>query len=662
MRIGPPKIRHVATAAAVVLVCAGGLWWSSNRDATPANVQTDGQQAHQDGLESVDGRRYARTLDAVPVLRGRYRVSHRTTLNLPDTGHGQRVASTVLQGKLDVGEVPCDTAHRCVVMRLTDTQLQTSQAAAKMGGFAADDDKIANTQWVVDVDRTGRAHGVRVAPGSSAGMQRTVADLSFALQFVRANRGTPAQWSSTEKDTNGSYKAGYERLSNGAVTKRWRASQRWQAKGRADEPFYSATGRARFDIDSGRVAEVTVVRHGSAAVTGAAARASFDGKISLKTEGAGANDWLKAVDIAAWNSYRVVAATEDRRAYVGMYNKLVTALEDSSVRTMTDRMAIGRELTEVIRVDPAAVAAAENEIATGDKAEPVRRTVLEALAGAGTDFAQAAIGRLVSRKMAEDRRNQVLVAAAQIAHPNARLVNSVAGVAVDAKHAERGSRAAMTWGALVRARRGMVGAKTDGGGDSGDDGAKKSPDILVEAKKRLDGASLGTSDQTIPESSVDVEAKANWLEALGNTGDPKAFAPIAAALFHPREAIRIAAANALRFQDPAKAVPVMTKRMLRYDTIHVRRGILHAALWLGPAECEKLVAKALHYDRSPFVRENAAYTIAFWAEQSPGLRRHLVEALKHEDSPTVERTLRNYLEPGRVTPGMTVIPLNGGTP
>lgn len=675
-RSGAPNPRHLVWAAALAAACVLGFWWVSDRAAAPPpEVQAEAGTSASGLHETADGRRFADTLDAVPVLSGRYRIAHRSTLQLPNTRQGPRDANTVLTGQLDVGDGLCPKVDRCLVMRLVDAKLQTSKASAALGAFAATDREDAAAMWVVDIDRIGRVQNVRVAPGVSTGLQRIVADLSYALQFVRANRGRPAGWTASEDDVNGRYLARYKRISDAAVSKRWQDVQHWHPNQPTGEPIFAATGEARFVLASGRVGEVSVVRKGSAAVGGAATRASFDGEISLKTDGPAQNDWLAAVQVTAWLPWRATSVKQDRTAHAAAYGRLVAALEDERASNMTDRMVIGRELTVVLASDPAAVSAAEHEIGAGDKAEPVRRTLLEALAGAGTDLAQAAVARLVGREMPGDRHNQVLVAAAQIARPNAELVGSVAKVAVDPEHDERGSRAAIAWGAMLGTLRqaGIDTARQPGDG--------KQPDFYAEASRRLNGGGLngggphgggldgggldgGEEDDNGPQDGtgkqVDIETQANWLDALGNTRSPKAFALIAAALFHPRAVIRSAAANALRFQDPGKAVPLMTRRMLVYDTIAVRRGILHAALWMGPAECETLVAKALHYDASPAVRENAAFTIASWAEKSPGLRRHLVEALEHEDSPTVERTLRNYLEPGRVPAGMNVTPLAGG--
>jgi hypothetical protein len=323
-----------------------------------------------------------------------------------------------------------------------------------------------------------------------------------------------------------------------------------------------------------------------------------------------------------------------------------------------DRATVADELARKLRIDPALVGEVAGKLRGGVGHDGVELALVEALVRADSAPAQRALTEMAAdAAVARPLRERVLAGGVFVPHPTATFRSDLSSMAYAREDGAFAGMAAITLGAaLQRAARDeaqAAAAAADAARMAAHTQALLHGDTAAgtTAAASAPPAPAAHADDPLagPGASASVGQIRRWITALGNTGLPQARPVLLTALRDPRERLRVAAALALRWQDAALVAAPMAEAMREDDSIHVRDNLLRAARYLGPEHLLTLVRKALFSDRSEWVRSSAAHTMTVWALEAPGLRADLEQALAAEASPKVRETLRNFLEPGRVS-------------
>ncbi|MBT9555861.1 MAG: hypothetical protein IV100_07530 [Myxococcales bacterium] len=639
--------KHLWLTVGGVAVAAGAVWTLVSKSPSPEvdpAESTPSAPLASPRTATVPARRVAR-------LDGRYAVRYALTLATADsTGP----ATTVdLRGALSIAPAASTTAPGWAGARLDDIELELSPGARAATDFSPATDLDLGVTWAVRFDDEGRVLETRFPVGTSVSAQGLLSSLARGMQVVvpHAVSVVDTRWAAPERDVNMGYDASYVIVEPERVEKSWSV-----VRDEGSGQHHDAVGRAEIRLQSGQVASLTLSHHAATAGASPEARSEFSTTLDAERVADVDRAELAGFDPASLAAFDPSVAVGRSRAPAASGRDVAAiaqgAGEAAGRRDPSGRRAQRDDLTRTLRARPGAASEVATMLRQGGHSEPVERTLIEALAGAGNPAAQRELsGLLTDRATAAPLRGRLLAASAFVTRPSEELLAALGHLArgTDAKLA---SMASMSLGAAVAhtaarsPERGLtlmneliglaeptiVGRPAPGPEAGGGPGTAAAPTV---ASSDFGAAPSATSDRV------------RWVHALGNTGMREAFPLISAALHDPKERVRIAAARALRFQGaPAKELIAMA--LMKDDSIHVREAALDAARWLGPELTLDLVQKALDHDVSDYVRINAGFTVAAWAATAPGLRKVLADAVAQEWSLKVKETLRNYLTPGRV--------------
>ena len=638
-------------AALVVLVLAAvgvGVWSWVGTSASPErghdprdNAENSGKQAQQT-VPSVGSAATAQQAKAIAA--GRYRLSYSLVLEAPGKQAGHVSANVDLQGTLELTDATLPDHDGWTAARASASRLTLNAAARQITQFSAEPARDVTTPWLLRSDTDGRLAEVRFDENMTVGARGVLAAVAAAMQFAQPEDPAADAWQADERDVNGHYTATYTRRADGRVDKAYRVAAADSAPGGPTVPGYKLLADATFEMSGGRLVKLRATQSGQVSLGSAKAdrQARFQAEITLERTGDTIAGWAAGLAPDRLQVFDARAAPARRRtAPTGQsYAELVAAAEKAGdARSWRDRYAVANALSASLRADPALVARVEGDLRAGVAKEPVQRTMIEALVRTGTATGQAALTRLAADpKVTRALREQVLAGAAFVKEPHPAFTRALAKIAFARTDSVYDSMAGMTLGAAALHQRATDEAAAE---ETAESIATHTSDLLAQAR-----AADQRSKHRPPRLSG--AALANWMAALGNTGSPQALQPLLAGLVDKSEPVRMAAALALRFQEPKAVLPAMHQVMLSDDSIHVRDNVIEAARYLGAPAAEALVVKALMHDVSKYVRLGAAHTVAAWASEAPGLRKHLVAALAREKAQGVRESLRNYLEPGRV--------------
>jgi len=653
------KVVGVVAVVAVTLLLASGVRQLTKRADTqlPAEQVQPPDTPHKRLATRLAGKRPAMQLR--PQLAGTYGLDYRFRFEAPGLAGARTAATLRWQGTWQLASMPRHPGWLAV--RAGVDQWRANAGLRAVTGVKNADGTTVQAPFAMRVGDNGQIEEVRFSGKTPVPLQALLAGVAFATQWVRPDDATGAAWMAEERGLTGRFSAAYTTEDSRRVVKTWRGSG---AEAGAGDPLgLHQQTRAEFLLDDGAqqgngaesaaderfVQRLQWQQRGrmQPPVDNDAAATTFESELTLVRRPNAPASWVAGVDPRRLQPLQAgMAARYGEREPAPL--DLAAAIEDLSELSGDDmparRAELRRRIIAGLRSDPALVARVETTLRRGQSmragadsgaavAELAERTLLEALVGAATGPAQQALAGLVADPQLTMRlRDKALMAASLLRAPTALLISKMLKSA--AKEPDRASAIGVTLGALSR-----------------DLAARDEPRARRLVSKLIAAA---TDRSKTPGAAHSSPAKrslideCNWLAALGNTGDERALPAILAALGDDREDVRVSAAHALRFQDPAATHDAMVLRMAADESLDVRAALLHAARWQGPKARLIFVQKALRFDRSVAVRLEAAFTLASWSVTAPGVRKALAEALAVEESDTVQEALRNYLSPGRV--------------
>ncbi len=617
--------RWVAASAAILVLASlvafwppGLSWWASDPRAQgriPTGQKTNPQ----------------RTSAARPTMAGTYALRYSQEFEAPSMTGSRDKATLLWQATWSVAATKADPSWLAV--HAQTTQWEANEALTRASGLGEPQRAALQTPFALRIDAAGAVAEVRCASDVPAPACALLATVAHAGQFVEpAHDG--AQWQVNETDLTGTFRADYRRIAGTRVTKTWHGNG--VSRGQGDALGLTSQTDATFVLNGAHVQTLAYAQIGrmqppadlEAAATEFRVVVGMERQADQPAGGLAAlkPDALQRFDVAVAGQSRGAAPTVDLEA-------ALTALESLDPRHGTNQRADVRAgLISALHADPQLVARVEARLQHTDLSEVAERTLLEALVGADTPAAQQSLVRLSTDPVVPDRlRDRALLASVHVQHPTKPFVATL--LAATAAQPKRAAEIGVVLGAAARqlsvvdpARARdlvaqLMAQATAAKSAAGDDGRRRRGNLMTEC---------------------------NWLASLGNAGSPDALPFLLEALQDPRDDVRVSAAHALRFEDPAATTEAMELRMASDPAFGVRAALLHAARFQGPKARQTFVAKALMFDPSPAVRLEAAFTVATWATTAPGLRQVLAQALAQEQDPDVQEALRNHLTPGRI--------------
>ena len=573
---------------------------------------------------------------------GAYTLRYAFSMELARAGGGSEKISATLDGALDLS--PGGEAGKGLVGRIRVASLTLDDGARRIGFLREGADRALATPFTLSLEADGRVAEVRTAPDLPLAVRAIVANIVSGAQYAHAAKPEIERWRTVEHDVNGRYDAEYRFESRTEVEKTWSLG--------ADDKLAPVKGHgtARFSLDAARVRSVTIDERGDTLVGGAdGPRSPFTLALALERTGEAETGWERGVDERKLAAFSSAAVVSKNLRVPGPEPRPLPALLDAVAKAqpkpkMDEHNALRDELTEAVIRDPAVGAALAKILRARDVETPQARLAVEALLGARTPDADASAGKLlVDPQLSALARTMLLGGATLTSSPGPRVVEGVSQLAATSKDPSVAGQAAMALGGLASALISTDKVKA----------AALAQQIVAMATHVL---VPGPRDPRVP-----IGIKIEFLRALGNLGTPECLPLVRVGLADESEMVRSAAADGLRFQDPA-VVKIDLDKGMRDTSANVRYSVLHAARLLGPAATLDLVKTALYFDKSEWVRLAAVYTVGAWSQVAPALLHVLTDAAPHEKSEKVRVAIRNMTTKNHVEPPMQLEHLAPGDP
>lgn len=644
----------IAAAGGALTLAAVG-WWAWRAPSPPApvaSVANPPPAAPNAKTAAASPGSAPAAVGAVVRLDGRYRAEYWVDYQAPSPQGGVAKAQLHIAGSVDAVPLAGAPAERWLALRLQADDVTANAALrASIGMEDAAFARAASDPFAVRIGDDGSVMAIRFAAATPPTVCAMLAAWAQAAQFVQpkdrvaaaTGQPGPRKWQAHERDAQGDYQAGYLRRDDGDYDKIWldRAAQ---------GPFgRKQATQVRFQLAGATLAYVYWQQSGSldlAQLGTATGQAWFGIRLTLERSGAADVARVASVDPAALVDFDPATASAAAPAAQPTLPvaELVRAMQAEGATPAPLRRSDWRSAAiDALQARPNAAAEVDAALRAGNLSEPAERTLLEALAGAGTPAAQEVLaGLAMDAAIAGSLRDRALVASTQAVDPSPAFVAAL----LRGVDAGGGPVAATTYavplGAAVRKlnESDPVRARALSG------------ELTQRAKNALVGRNAGAGAPSEPT----LADQRNWLAALGNAGDAAALPVVLNALQSPKAAVRLAAAHALRFQSPNDCKEQMALAMANDDAAEVRAALVHAARFMGPAAMQTFVDKALRFDRAELVRTEAAYTIASWSVAAPGLRKMLATALAAEKSAKVQASIQGLLTPPAAADSTAAVP------
>lgn len=607
------------------------------------------QESTADAPETAESRaaaRHAVPARGMPVLSGAYTLDYALEMAGQGPDGAARTVRMALSGTLhaqpETDRAADGTDKRRLVMRMADAKLTMDSGFAHITDFPRQDSHaLFAAPFVAEVEPDGAIRALRFAPGAGASERGLLASVVQAIQ-ITGHKPDAQRWSAEEWSINGPTHARYTRTTDG-LKKTWSYTHDIDGPSGEDSVAqHDAAGTVTLAVRTGRIHAVSSAAGGSTHTS----RDKTTGQSYQTTVRMARTGDTSAIQAPATEALAVfdprtldLRAPQDPVLPVGQALKAVHDAPDWQ-RRATARDALAR----TVREDPTAAPQLTAVFLAQNTPEPVKRSMIEALASAATPAAQLEVRKLVANEvLGPVEQGLILGSVATMERPEDATLAGLARRAYDPRDPVTASQLAMVLGAAIY-------NKAAHGEHAGDEAA------LNVAKTYLVTYLQKAAEALVPPAPggpARLEERHNWLGGLGNVRSPDALPLILAGLEDDAEEIRTVAASALRFQAPESARTAMQQRMASDPSSHVRTGLLHAAQYMGPAAMKDFVERALRFDKSERVRLSAAYTIASWGLDAPGMRALLASALEDETSPKVREALRGHLTRNRVPPGVT---------
>ena len=250
--------------------------------------------------------------------------------------------------------------------------------------------------------------------------------------------------------------------------------------------------------------------------------------------------------------------------------------------------------------------ALDSAVATISDGVPVgvAKAMSASMGSAGTPAAQRALGQLASDdELVTDLRENAIQGLALQTKPTAQTVATLQTLLQD-PDTDVSASASLALGAAARV------ADADAG------------DPFLALVDQLRGA------QTIGEQVL-------YLEAIGNSGDPRAFPLLQDAAAHPDAAIRAAAVSALRFVPTGAADALITAALLGDEATGVRLQAAAALTFRPMPPAMPAIGAALSGDPAPTVRAEVVGLLGRRFNEAPGAGELLAQAAESDPDPDV---------------------------
>lgn len=435
--------------------------------------------------------------------------------------------------------------------------------------------KGLQTPFFLDMEPSGRLRSLRLVRGTDPIVRGFLKAMAASLQYTR---GAGSSWLTDEVDATGEYQARYQLSVDGTHCDKGRVRYTRVAAvqgllpiesvGAVSGELKAAFTLARTDDEAARVESLAASDRMAVDAGPGMPRVSSESRVSLRLLGGALQEdstvegWLRLAQGPEYEPTPLGTSDEDpdsgrrsdeQRVQGARFEDLLAQLRRLSPGgDEKERASLLVRLSALMRLDPAAARRAQLAISQGTEV-PTARTLLGALGGAGSAAAQEALVQVgESPALSSELRMNAVAALGLSDEPEESSAAALQRLASD-PNADVRSTAVLALGntALAQRRHGQTG-----------EAAAAVDDLLA----RLSAA------QTEDEQLL-------YLQALGNTGDPRALPALQAALRVPSVEVRKAAAQGLRFMpsDSGGTSPdQLLTEALRDPAAPVRLGALFA--------------------------------------------------------------------------------------
>lgn len=462
-------------------------------------------------------------------------------------------------------------------------------------------------------------HFPRVMPGDA---RRQLRSIVSALQIVVDERAP--SWERTETDEAGQYVAGY--TADGAtLTKK----------------------KLRYELVRGPQGFVPVATIGEYQVAGASAitldSTAWPATVEEATTTTVTFQGGRLAMVAKTRA-RLVSTSDDRR-YLGSFEAAMPTFdpdtdglgEDAALAARNaDKNLVGSatlaqlvgdyeagdrkgraravaRLGALLRTDPGSVQKARERLLAKDTKEATARALASALGAAGNKEAQRALAdALGSKEVPASVKNDAAISLGLTEKPTADARAAL-------KSAASGSGDVAQTATLALGN--MAASLAKEGGDA--------KDIVDDLLAKLEAAT--TPDQ-----------KVLFLDALGNTGDPRALPAIRAHVASGDGSVRAAAVSALRFQKAPEVDPLLLV-VVRDPEVLVRKAVLSAIAQREVAPLLPALEHVLHEDPIADLRKTAIRILARHVDTVPEAAQLLAWASQNDQDPEVKQAATDAL-------------------
>lgn len=607
--------QKLAAAAVAVVVGATVTYWALPRASDLSGRVQDAAASPRLSAATLPAAP-ARSVGARDLAAGRsfvYDVAASRTMGAP--GAVPTVA-TDIRGSLSftvVGAADEGAAVRVVL---------SSPARTDRPSRAGADVATLGTPFFVVMAESGAITGwyfPRAMPGES---RRQLRSIVSGMQWVR---GAGATWDAAELDEAGQYTSRYEVDGTAATKSKLHYDLVRTPQGlvpTATIGKYELGGATRFAMGEGGWPS-SVDEDLSTTVTFQGGRLSLGAKMRARLVSSGEDrQYLGSFEVARpsfdpdTDALAEDAALALRNADRGLvqgasFGGLVSDYEASSEHKGRAR-AVAR-LGALMRTSPESVREARTRLLAKDTKEATGRALASALGAAGTKEAQRALAdALASKDVPASVKNDAAISLGLTENPTAEARTALKGAM--GQSSDVAQTAALALG-------NMAGSLAKEGQDA--------TDIVDDLLAKL--AAATTSDQ-----------KVLFLDALGNTGDPRALPAIRAHLAEGDAAVRVAATAALRFQK-ADEVDAALALMVRDPEVLVRKAALSAMAQRPVQKSLGGLREVVEHEASKELRKTAIRILARAMDTVPEAEQLLAWAAQHDADEEVKKAAEDAL-------------------
>lgn len=529
-------------------------------------------------------------------------------------------------------------------------EVQLDELKLDLGGDAAQLERLRKgleTPFFLEMEPSGRLRGLRLRRGTDPVVRGFLKAVAASLQYTG---GAGPSWLSDEIDATGEYQARYQLSVDGTRCDKGRVRYTRVAAvqgllpiesvGATSGELRAAFTLARTDDASARVEALTATDTLAVDAGPGMPRVSSESRVSLRLLGGTVQadeileQWLRLAKGPDYEPAPLGKSDEDPDSGRRSDEQLVQGARFEDLLAQLRKLPPGEDgqerasllvrLSALMRLDPAAARRAQLAIAQGTEV-PAARTLLGALGGAGSPAAQEALVQVgESAALSPELRMNAVAALGLSDQPEEASAAALQRLASDPNTDVR-STALLALGntALAQRRQGQTG-----------EAAAAVDEILA----RLSAA------QTEDEQLL-------YLQALGNTGDPRALPALQAALRVPSVEVRKAAAQGLRFipSDSGGASPdQLLTEALRDPAAPVRLGALFAVSFRPLLVFLPALQQLVLHDGDEGVRSETVNLLgralgSAGAQLMPGVLHTLKQVAERDPAPRVRRAALDLL-------------------